>query len=135
MLNDPLAPAKEQKLPAWAQKTINDLRAKLDTARACVQNLEAQRDTLEARIAEAAEADTGPEDSTAWLYRDTPAEVLPSLGLGADAVIDFRPADGIEITVNAHGNGIKVTALQPMMVIPIDRGEFRIQPVSAKIKG
>jgi hypothetical protein len=126
--------AQERKLPAWAQTRINALRNSAEHNRTMWVMYEEKAEALEGQIAAAAEDNTGPDDSTAWLYRCTDDETLPSLGLGADAIIDYRPASGIEISVHAHGNGIKVHSALHLMVIPIDRNEFRIQPVSAKIK-
>lgn len=129
---------QEQKLPGWAQETLRRLRELVCTSNAETARYERQVEELETQIADAAKADTGPEDSTAWLWRATDSEVLPPLGLGAGAAVDFTPGgkDGtVEITVEAQGNGIKVTTTgAPMMVIPISRNEFRIQPVNHPIK-
>ena len=126
--------ARERKLPSWAQDTITRLRTYANTREVEISRLRDVVTSLEAQIEVAAEANTGPEDSTAWLWREVGGEELPPLGLGADATVDYRPASGIEITVTALGNGIKVTAPLHLMVIPVGRSEFRIQPVSAKIK-
>lgn len=126
--------AREAKLPDWARATINRLRSDAAYNRLMLVEKEREVEKLEQRIAQAAESDTGPEDSTAWLYRETGGEILPSLGLGAGALIDFRPTDTIEISVSAHGNGIRVCSDLRLMIIPMGQSEFRIQPVSAKIK-
>jgi hypothetical protein len=131
-----MAPAREQKLPTWAQETIQALRAKLAVAEIENNRLRDRVETLEEGIADAATANTGPEDSTAWLWRETggSGEELPALGLGNEAMVEFRPAPGIEITVYASGNGVIAQSLLHLMVIPVERGRFLIQPVSAKIK-
>jgi hypothetical protein len=129
-----MAPAREQKLPTWAQETIQALRAKLAVAELENNRLRDHAIRLEGDIADAALTNTGPEDSTAWLWRGTGGEELPALGLGNEARVEFRPATGIDITVETEGNGIIVESHLHLLVVPIERTRFLIQPVSAKIK-
>jgi len=125
---------REGGLPVWSRRVIDALRASARQSGLEVARLRDVVAQLEAQITEAAEANTGPEDSTAWLWRETGGEELPPLGLGKDARVTFHPADGIEISAQAEGNGITVESYLHLMVIPIERTRFLIQPVSAKIR-
>lgn len=125
---------REGGLPVWARKVIDALRNDYSAMQESYHRAVRKVDELETQITVAAESDTGPEDSTAWLFRTTEYDTLPRLGLGADAIVEFTPTGGAEFSVEIHGNGIKVTSQAMMMVIPIDRYDFRIQPVHVKIE-
>lgn len=120
------------KLPDWAFTLIKSLFGVYVQA---VNDLKVARGTierLEEQIRTAAEGDTGPDDSTAWLWHQTDEELLSPLGLGADAAIDFTPTGkhGVQITVTVEQGGIKVTSAASLAIIPLTgRGELIIKPV------
>jgi hypothetical protein len=126
--------AREQKLPGWAQDIITTLRRGANIGAVDVSRLRDRVDELEVRLADRFAADTGPEDSTAWLWREDGGEGLPALGLGKEATVEFRPGSGIDMNVSVEGNGIIVDSHLHLMIVPIERTRFLIQPVSAKIK-
>jgi hypothetical protein len=124
--------SRELRLPHWALKIIdrlrNDVRALGNERDRAVE----QVTELQAQIATAAESNTGPEDSDAWLWRGTDDEVLPALGLGKGAMVDFTPTGptGVQYTVECGQDGyLKVTSPANLMVVPIGRGDLRIKAV------
>lgn len=122
---------RELKLPAWAFQLVSQLRTEANYSNQRIIDLEKEVAALEERIAVAAESDTGPDDSTAWLWRCTSSENLPSLGLGADAAVDFTPTgrEGVEITVNVEEGGIKIASSAHLAIYPLSsRGEMIIRP-------
>jgi hypothetical protein len=130
--------ARELKLPDWAQKTINGLRASAGNRLTEANRLQTRVDELEEQVIAIAKGHAGPEDSDAFLWRQMPGgEELAPLGLGACATVEFRPntVDGVvdAIEVNVKGNGIRVHSGSNLMVIPFGRGDYLIQAVNQPI--
>ena len=132
MQHDP----REEKLPQWVRDILAKLRARSESRDYTIRELRKQVEELEAAAESAALTDTGPADSDAQLYRETPTgETLAPLGLGKDALVTFMPTgeDGAQFNVHVKGSGIEVNSTADLLVIPMSRGTLRIQPVTAKI--
>lgn len=127
--------AREAKLPDWARQVVTSLRSKVTYRIEEVHRLQARIDELTEQLIEKTGADTGPEDSDTWLWRESGGEELPALGLGKGATVTFSPGGGVaDLSVNVKDSGIFVESMAPLMIIPIERNRFLIQATGAKIK-